>query len=75
MHAWTITSGRTVFSAHLHVANPSQHEAVLEQGTDLLTDRFDIYFSTLQIERTCPAQAATSIDITRQSERGTDPGI
>lgn len=75
VHAWTITSGRTVFSAHLHVADPSQHEAVLEQGTDLLTDRFDIYFSTLQIERTCPAQAATSIDITRQSERGTGSGV
>lgn len=75
VHAWTITSGRTVFSAHLHVADPSQHEAVLEQATDLLTDRFGTYFSTLQIERTCPAETATSIDITRQSERGTGSSV
>lgn len=74
VHAWTITSGRTVFSAHLHVANPAQHEAVLEQATDLLTDRFDIYFSTLQIERTCPAEAATSIDITRPPRARDRPG-
>src|SRR5699024_4571727 len=55
IHAWTITSGRTVFSAHLRVSSlPEAGDRVLHQATDLLQDRFGVYFSTLQLEQTCP---------------------
>lgn len=67
IHAWTITSGRTVFSAHLRVSNlPEAGDRVLHQATDLLQDRFGVYFSTLQLEQTCPdEERAADIDITR----------
>jgi len=65
IHAWTITSGRTVFSAHLHVPDVERDaHAVLEQSTQLLRVQFDVYFSTLQIERSCAVEAATDLDIT-----------
>lgn len=64
VHAWAITTGRTVFSAHLHVPEAARDgEAVLEQSRNLLRDRFDVYFSTLQVERSCAAEDAADIDI------------
>jgi len=46
---------------------------VLKQVTDLLRDRFNVYFSTIQIEEYCldREDVATEIDIMRpQSETG-----
>lgn len=55
VHAWTITSGRTVFSAHLRVPDlPATGDRVLHQATALLQDRFDVYFSTLQARTNLP---------------------
>lgn len=68
VHAWTITSGRTVFSAHLHVPEAERDgDAVLEQSARVLRDRFDVYFSTLQVERSCAAEDAADLDITPPS--------
>lgn len=52
-HAWTLTSGRHVFSAHLRVDDditPDAQMCLLERAEELLTDEFGIYFSTLQLE-------------------------
>lgn len=65
VHAWTITSHRTVFSAHLFVPDRTHDgDRVLRQASDLLRDRFDVYFSTLQVEQTCVDEGAADIDIT-----------
>lgn len=49
-HAWTITSGRNVFSAHVLVPDASASERVLRDASDRLKRRFGVYFSTLQVE-------------------------
>jgi cobalt-zinc-cadmium efflux system protein len=46
---------------------------VLKQVTDLLRERFNVYFSTIQVEEYCLdlEESAAEIDITRpQSETG-----
>lgn len=51
VHAWTITSGRNLFSGHITVRDFANDGArVLDEVTRLLKERFGIYFSTIQIE-------------------------
>lgn len=68
VHAWTITSGQIVFSAHLHVPEPDKDgRRVLRTASQLLGDQFNVYFSSLQIEDECQAQEPTELDITDRS--------
>lgn len=65
VHAWSLTSGLNIFSSHVCVREARDGQRVLEQATRLLRDRFNVYFSTLQIEERCLSdeEAAASIDI------------
>ena len=67
VHAWSLTSGRNVFSSHICVRNWQDGERVLRQANNLLRQQFNIYFSTLQIEEYCldGEETAADIDITR----------
>lgn len=52
-HAWTLTSGKHLFSAHLRLVSDStadRQAAILEQAQSLLVDRYGFYFATLQLE-------------------------
>ncbi len=53
VHAWTLTSNRNVFSAHLRVKDTAVAPRVLNDAHFLLRNEFHFYFSTLQIETTC----------------------
>lgn len=53
VHAWTLTSNKYVFSAHVRIAQSDRADAVLKEAHDLLRSRFGFYFSTIQIEDTC----------------------
>ena len=55
IHAWTLTSNRHVFSAHIRLAPQykNRFETIQKQAHELLTNSFDIYLSTVQIEITC----------------------
>ena len=53
MHAWTLTSNKNVFSAHLHTDKSDRASALLEEVHSLLRNRFGFYFSTIQIETKC----------------------
>lgn len=53
LHAWTLTSGKLVFSAHISTDNVEGGAFLLEQAHRLLRDRFGFYFSTVQIETKC----------------------
>ena len=73
VHAWSLTSGRNVFSGHVCVRDFRADAArVLQEVHDLLKDRFKIYFSTIQVEERCleGEEGAEAIDITRSR---TDP--
>jgi len=50
LHAWTITSGVNVLSAHVVVTGESLGGPVLDQLGECLADHFDIEHSTFQIE-------------------------
>lgn len=67
VHAWSLTSGRNVFSGHVCVQQWADGEQVLQRVHTLLKQRFGIYFSTIQIEVRCLQDEADadSIDITR----------
>lgn len=53
VHAWTLTSNKDVFSAHLRVAEAGDAASVLRAAHDLLREKFGFYFSTIQVETEC----------------------
>jgi len=61
IHAWTLTSGRTVVSAHVLI-DESSGEDLLERITELLRANNAAYFSTVQLERTCVGEEPREID-------------
>jgi len=50
LHAWTITSGMPVLSAHVVVDDPAASGQVLDRVCDCLRGHFDIEHSTIQLE-------------------------
>lgn len=71
VHAWSVTSGRNLVSTHLRVDDYARDgERVLREASSRLKDRFNIYFSTLQIEdERVPGETdASDIDITTRQE-------
>lgn len=70
VHAWSLTSGRNLFSAHVCVRDLGRDGPRVQRTVhDLLKNRFKIYFSTVQIEEQCleDEEGAEEIDITRNS--------
>jgi len=53
VHAWALTSGRNVFSAHLRVEPGAESYEILNAAHRLLKDKFGFHFATLQIETRC----------------------
>ena len=51
LHAWTITSGLPVLSAHVVLERDADAGKVLDHLTDCLTGHFDIEHSTFQLEQ------------------------
>ena len=68
IHAWTITSGKNVFSTHLVVDDEVSREAVLAESHHRLTRQFGFHFSTVQLERQCTDIEEEDMDITRNSQ-------
>lgn len=71
VHAWSLTSGRNIFSGHVCVRRYADGERVLDEVNDLLKHRFGFYFSTVQVEERCrDAEAgAEDIDIMQAAAR------
>ena len=71
LHAWSLTSGKAVFSAHLATHKGSKAPSLLKQAHKLLRERFGFYFSTLQVETVClDEDHARDIDISEQLRVG-----
>jgi cobalt-zinc-cadmium efflux system protein len=51
LHAWTITSGLNVVSAHVVIARDAESAKVLDRLCECLSGDFDIEHSTFQLER------------------------
>lgn len=68
VHAWALTDGRHVFSAHLRVTSETDPQATLEKAHDLLKEQYGFFFSTIQVEVHCmDEEAAKPLDITSTS--------
>jgi cobalt-zinc-cadmium efflux system protein len=64
VHAWTLTSNKDIFSAHIRIDRPDRAEVVLKEAHRLLRDHFGFFFSTIQTEETClDEDHAKTIDI------------
>lgn len=50
VHAWTLTSDKSVFSAHLRAVKGTDTAKVLELAHDILRQDYNFAFSTLQVE-------------------------
>lgn len=67
IHAWSLTTGRHVFSTHLRARPDVDRDALLKAAHDLLRQRFGFHFSTIQIETRCLDEThAADIDILRK---------
>ena len=62
VHAWSVGIGRTVFTAHVRIAQTYDPLETLRAATQVLKQRFHIYFSTLQVETECVELPADEID-------------
>lgn len=63
-HAWALTSGRYVFSAHLRVTDDGDPQAVLQRAHRELKQRLGFFFVTLQVEAVCLDESnADEIDV------------
>ena len=65
VHAWTLTSGTHIFSAHMRISEGADTGDLLRRAHELLRDQFGIRFSTLQIETVCLDESESrDLDIT-----------
>lgn len=67
VHAWSLTSGKNLFSGHIKVADFARDgERVLRSASRRLRDDFGVYFSTIQIEDEVSGaeRGAEAIDVT-----------
>ncbi len=67
-HAWALTGGRYVFSAHLEIKDKSGqgNSEILTKANEILKTEYGFFFSTLQLETTCPDEnSAAEIDVSR----------
>jgi len=70
IHAWALTSGKHVFSAHLRVTEQADQEEVLQTAYDMLRKDFGFFFATLQIETRCfDESGAEAIDLSAASSK------
>jgi cobalt-zinc-cadmium efflux system protein len=66
IHAWTITSGKNVFSTHLGLEKDAASDVILAEAHRRLAETFGFYFSTVQLEGHCTdLTEVQDIDVTR----------
>jgi len=63
IHAWVLTSNSNIFSSHLQIADHAAGERILKEAEDLLKEKYNFYFSTLQLEVVHTQSVADEINI------------
>ena len=63
LHAWALTSGKNILSAHVTSVDPHEHPRIQQEIQAMLVKEFRVYFSTIQVEAKCfEEETAHSID-------------
>lgn len=74
VHAWALTSGRYIFSAHLRAREQADPQSILKTAYRMLKSDYGFFFSTLQVEQQCLDESgAQEIDITQSSRSSAWP--
>lgn len=69
VHAWTLTSGKHAFSAHLRHADSADAPSILESAYNRLTHEHGFHMVTLQLETDCLDEShAQDLDISNAQE-------
>jgi len=75
-HAWALTSGRHVFSAHLRIAEGAPQQAILEEAHSQLRKTYGFFFVTLQAETQCLDESgAEAIDLAAIEREGSQSHV
>jgi len=53
IHAWSLTSGKNIFSAHVLISDIKKSKSLQEKIHNILKNKFKFYFSTVQLEVNC----------------------
>lgn len=70
-HAWALTTGKTVVSMHVLLRSLDGAMSLHRTIRDLLSQRFGIYFATVQLETEClESESAAEIDYNAAPSRG-----
>ena len=76
VHAWTLTSGKHAFSAHLRHDDPADAAKILENAYSRLTHDHGFHMVTLQLETHCLDEAhAEDLDILGKPVTGNSDNI
>lgn len=66
IHAWMLTSGKNIFSAHIQIDDIMKSKHILTKAHEILKEKYKFYFSTVQLEKECTDSGeAKHIDITK----------
>ncbi|MEQ9040348.1 MAG: cation diffusion facilitator family transporter [Silicimonas sp.] len=66
VHAWTLTSGKNIFSGHMRRSRGTEAGEILLAAHQILKERFGFFFATLQVEDRCLDEAGSEdIEIAR----------
>ena len=69
VHAWALTTGRNLFSAHVRITDKADPLDVLAEAEKMVRERFGFYFSTIQVETECEEDdKASAIDFADSPE-------
>lgn len=68
IHAWSIASGRTIFTSHI-LTNSESPVDLLERATQVLRESHGVGFSTLRLERDCFSEEPRELEF---QESGSD---
>lgn len=63
IHAWVLTSNSNIFSSHLQISDHKEGERILKEAEEILKEKYNFYFSTLQLETAHNKSMADEIDI------------
>ncbi len=73
VHAWALTSGKNLFSAHIRITETADPEVVLRNAERIVRSQHGFYFSTIQTEVDCEdPDPAAAIDFANTDRNNHD---
>ncbi len=62
IHAWNLTSGKKILTAHILVKDMEKTNSILAEANKILKKKYKFYFTTLQVESKLVGEAPEELD-------------